>query len=66
MENEYLRTKKILIVEDDMSSRLYLNKILEKTGAALFNACDGKEAIETAKSEPGHRYNTYGYPASCN
>lgn len=52
MENEYLRTKKILIVEDDMSSRLYLNKILEKTGAALFNACDGKEAIETAKSEP--------------
>lgn len=52
MENEYLRTKKILIVEDDVSSRLYLNKILEKTGAALLSACDGKEAIEAAKSNP--------------
>jgi CheY-like chemotaxis protein len=53
MENEYLRTKKILIVEDDLSSRLYLNKILEKTGASLLNACDGKEAIDTAKADPG-------------
>jgi CheY-like chemotaxis protein len=52
MENEYLRTKKILIVEDDISSRLYLNKILEKTGAALLSACDGREAIEAARSEP--------------
>jgi len=51
MENEYLRTKKILIVEDDVSSRLYLNKILEKTGAFLLNAADGKEAVETAKAE---------------
>ncbi len=53
MENEYLKTKKILIVEDDVSSRLYLNKILEKTGASLLNACDGKEAIETVKANPG-------------
>jgi CheY-like chemotaxis protein len=53
MENEYLRTKKILIVEDDVSSRLYLNKILEKTGATLLNACDGKEAIDMAKADPG-------------
>ena len=52
MENEYLKTKKILIVEDDVSSRLYLNKILEKTGASLLSACDGKEAIETAKANP--------------
>jgi CheY-like chemotaxis protein len=52
MENEYLRTKKILIVEDDVSSRLYLNKILEKTGASLLSASDGKEAIETAKANP--------------
>lgn len=52
MENEFLRTKKILIVEDDASSRLYLNKILEKTGASLLSACDGKEAIETAKANP--------------
>ena len=52
MENEYLKTKRILIVEDDMSSRLYLNKILEKTGASLLNACDGKEAIDAAKTDP--------------
>ena len=52
MENEYLKGKKILIVEDDVSSRLYLNKILEKTGAILLNACDGKEAIEVATENP--------------
>jgi len=52
MENEYLKTKKILIVEDDLSSRLYLNKILEKTGASLLVACDGMEAIEAAKANP--------------
>jgi len=52
MENEYLRNKKILIVEDDVSSRLYLNKILEKTGALLFNAADGQEAINIARNEP--------------
>ena len=52
MENEFLKTKKILIVEDDVSSRLYLNKILEKTGALLLTACDGKEAIEAAIANP--------------
>ena len=53
MENDFLRTKTILIVEDDVSSRLYLNKILEKTGASLLTACDGKEAIEIAMANPG-------------
>ena len=53
MENEFLKDKKILIVEDDLSSRLYLNKILEKTGAILFNAADGQEAIDIARSDPG-------------
>jgi CheY-like chemotaxis protein len=48
MESEFLKGKKILIVEDDVSSRLYLNKILEKTGAVLLNASDGREAIEVA------------------
>jgi CheY-like chemotaxis protein len=38
--------KKILIVEDDFSSKLYLNKILEKSGAVLLNAGDGQEALE--------------------
>lgn len=53
MENEYLRAKKILIVEDDLSSRLYLNKILEKTGAFLVNASDGSQAISAVKDDPG-------------
>ncbi len=47
-----LKGKKILIVEDDVSSRLYLNKILEKTGAILISACDGSEAIEAAMENP--------------
>jgi len=41
-----LSGKVILIVEDDFSSRLYLNKILEKSEAKLLNATDGKEAYE--------------------
>lgn len=45
MEKQFLKGKKILIVEDDLSSRLYLNKILEKTGAILLNAGNGQEAI---------------------
>jgi CheY-like chemotaxis protein len=53
MENAILRGKKILIVEDDLSSRLYLNKILEKTGAVLFNAADGREAVDIALSDSG-------------
>jgi CheY-like chemotaxis protein len=53
MNSEILKGRKILIVEDDMSSKLYLNKILEKTGALLLNAGDGLEAIEIAASEPG-------------
>jgi CheY-like chemotaxis protein len=46
MENVNLTGKKILIVEDDFASRLYLNKILEKTGATLFTAEDGKTAVD--------------------
>jgi CheY-like chemotaxis protein len=47
MELDTLKGKKILIVEDDFSSKLYLNKILEKSGAVIFNAADGKEALDT-------------------
>jgi len=53
MENEFLLGKKILIVEDDISSRLYLNKILERAGAVALNACDGREAVAIASREPG-------------
>lgn len=52
MQNSILNGKKILIVEDDLSSRLYLNKILEKTGALLLNAGDGKEAVDLVTEDP--------------
>jgi len=52
MQINILNGRKILIVEDDISSRLYLNKILEKTGAILLNAGDGKEAVEIVTSDP--------------
>lgn len=53
MEIDFFSGKTILIVEDDLSSRLYLNKILEKTGADILNAGDGKEAVDLAKKHPG-------------
>lgn len=52
MKKELLIGKKILIVEDDFSSRLYLNKILEKTGAELLNAGDGQEAVNIVSANP--------------
>jgi CheY-like chemotaxis protein len=52
MEGDILKGKKILIVEDDFSSRLYLNKILEKSGFILFNAIDGKEALDLVSKNP--------------
>jgi CheY-like chemotaxis protein len=52
MENEFLKGKKILIVEDDQSSRLYLNKILEKAGVIILNAGDGQEAVNVALDNP--------------
>lgn len=52
MRNSLLKGCKILIVEDDFSSRLYLNKILERTEAILLNAGDGEEAIEMVRNNP--------------
>ncbi len=52
MAGDELKGKKILIVEDDLSSRFYLNKILERTGAVILNAGDGLEAVEAATSHP--------------
>ncbi|MEI6048916.1 MAG: response regulator [Bacteroidota bacterium] len=52
MGNELLKGKKILIVEDDFSSRLFLNKILEKAGAILLNAGNGQEAVDSALTNP--------------
>jgi CheY-like chemotaxis protein len=50
MEESISNKRKILIVEDDFSSKLYLNKVLERTGAVLLNAGDGGEALEILKS----------------
>jgi CheY-like chemotaxis protein len=52
MENDSLKGKKILIVEDDLSSRLYLNKILEKSEVVALNAGDGQEAFDMAMQNP--------------
>jgi CheY-like chemotaxis protein len=52
MVTETLKGKKILIVEDDLSSRLYLNKILERAGADLLNAGEGVEAISITEKNP--------------
>lgn len=46
MNSEALKGRKILVVEDDLSSRLYLNKILERAGASIMNAGDGAEALQ--------------------
>ncbi len=50
MLTDTLKGNKILIVEDDLSSRLYLNKILERAGADLVNAGDGEEAINMVEN----------------
>jgi FOG: CheY-like receiver len=52
MENDLLTGKKILIVEDDFSSKLYLNKILEKANVIILNAGDGQEAVDIAFNNP--------------
>lgn len=52
MANGFLKGRKILIVEDDLPSRLYLNKILEKTEVIVLNAGDGQEAIDVAFENP--------------
>jgi CheY-like chemotaxis protein len=52
MDNDFLKGRKILIVEDDMSSRLYLNKILEKAGVDILNAGDGQEAVDVVLNNP--------------
>lgn len=52
MENTSLIGKKILIVEDDHSSRFYLNQILEKTGMIIMNAANGLAAVDLVSKNP--------------
>lgn len=39
---------KILVVDDDQEIRVFLTTLLSDEGAAVFEACDGDEAIEKA------------------
>jgi CheY-like chemotaxis protein len=52
MVDNPLKGKKVLIVEDDPSSRLYLNKILERAEVVTLNAEDGQEAVDVAMINP--------------
>jgi PAS domain S-box-containing protein len=44
--------KKILIVEDDRINFMLLEKLIEKTGAAIFHAATGRDAVEMGTSIP--------------
>lgn len=50
--NNIFKGKKILVVEDDFSSKFYLNKVLEKSGAEVINADNGKDAVDLVKANP--------------
>jgi len=45
-------TKTILIAEDEDSNYLYLEAVLQKTGASLLWARSGEEAIDACKQNP--------------
>ncbi len=44
---------KVLVVEDDESSFYYLKKVLEKSGANVLHAANGREAVEMCQSIGG-------------
>jgi CheY-like chemotaxis protein len=43
-----LSGQKILVVDDDEEIRIFLTTLFQDEGAAVFEACDGNEAIEKA------------------
>jgi two-component system, cell cycle response regulator DivK len=45
--------KTILIAEDEDSNYLYLEAVLQKTGASLLWARSGEEAIDACRQNPG-------------
>jgi CheY-like chemotaxis protein len=47
-----LRGRKILIVEDDFSGSIFLNKVLEQKGALLLNAVTGLDAVNIVRENP--------------
>ena len=51
-KKENWKDKKILVVEDEVMNYLFLEVLLKKTGATIFHAVTGKEAVDIAKSNP--------------
>lgn len=44
--------KKILIAEDEETNYFYLETVLKRTGAVLFHARNGDEAVQVCKDQP--------------
>jgi len=44
--------KKILIAEDEETNYFYLETVLKRTGAILFHARNGEEAVQACKDQP--------------
>jgi len=45
----YMKSPKILYVEDDPKSRLIIKKVLENTGCQVYDADNGKQGVKMAK-----------------
>lgn len=44
--------KTILLVEDDFTSKFYVDEMLEETKVKVIHAIDGKEAVELCRNKP--------------
>ncbi|NJM14373.1 MAG: hypothetical protein HC896_02440 [Bacteroidales bacterium] len=52
LDNIYYGNKKIIVVEDDFASYLFLEELLEPTGVQLYHAENGEEAIALFEKYP--------------
>ena len=51
MDGNEAAGQRILVVEDDRDSLLVLRRMLEREGYTVFEATDGRQAVEAARSE---------------
>ena len=51
MDGNEATGQRVLVVEDDADTRLVLRRMLEREGYEVFEAADGQQAVETARSE---------------
>jgi len=49
-----LRSREVLLVDDDEVSRLHIRRLLEKQGANVFEAADGQQALDYLESRSFH------------